>query len=109
MEQKFRQIRKLVKSILTADIKSRCSDKWLYTKFLEMSEIDGLTATEKQQLIYLLRKAHLPKFASVMRVRQKLQAEQPSLSEAVTKKQRRKLEEEYRKEFSKYGKQKAAE
>lgn len=97
-------IRKLVKSILTADIKSRCSDKWLYTKCLEMMQIEGLTASEKQLLIDLIRKARLPKFSSVMRVRQKLQAEQPSLSEAVTKKKRQELEEEYRKEFSKYGK-----
>ena len=105
MELKFAEIKKLVKSILTEDIKSRCSDKWLYTKCLEHLKICGISLSEKEQLIYLLRKAHLPKFATVMRTRQQLQAEQPALTEKLTRQKRRELEEEYRREFSSYGKQ----
>lgn len=105
MEQKIAEIKKLVRSILTADKKSRCSDKWLYTKLLEMSEIEGLTTEEKQTLIDLLRKARLPKFSTVMRARQHLQAREPELSEELTRERRKELEEKYRKEFSSNGEQ----
>ncbi len=101
MEIKFKQIRKLVRSILKDDIKSRCSDKWLYTKYLEMVQIEGLTASEQKMLIYLMRKAHLPNYSTVMRSRQDIQSKEPSLTENVTAKRRRELEEIYRQEFSK--------
>ncbi|MBR1531726.1 MAG: hypothetical protein IJ643_06680 [Eubacterium sp.] len=96
MIKKYRQI---VRSILTADIKSRCSDRWLYTKVLEVCEIDDLTADEKRQLLYLLRKAHLPNYASVMRARQYIQSTEPELSEHLTRERRQELEKEYRREF----------
>lgn len=93
-----------VKNILTEDVKSRCSDKLLYADFIERSEVDGLTSDEKRQLVQLIRKGKLPNYSTVMRSRQYIQASEPELSDSLTARQRKELEEIYRKEFKRYGK-----
>ena len=98
----FKSIKSLVRSILTVDKKSRCSDKWLYTKYIENLNIEGLTGIEKQALISLMRKGKLPSYSSVMRARQYIQSAEPSLTEKVTIKKRRELEELYRQEYGRH-------
>jgi len=103
MQIDFKKISDKVTELLKVDIKCRCSDMWLYTKYLEISNINGITGEEKANMIDLMRKAELPNYSSIMRARQAIQSKEPSLSEKITRKHRRELQNLYREEYSNYG------
>lgn len=94
----FKGISAKVKAILRNDEYARSSDLYLWSSVIENSKVETLTSYEKDTLTYLLRKGEksLPNFASVMRSRQKDQAENPELYAPRVRKSRAKLEKEFK-------------
>lgn len=99
MEKEFKQVRKLVKSILTDYPQTRNSDTALYIKIV--SQINPQANDRPFAMVMSsLEELGLPCFETVRRTRQKLQAEFPEL-QACDEVQdfRTEREEEFRKEF----------
>ena len=99
MAKEFKQVKKIVESILTDYPQTRNSDNLLY---LTVIETIGKGNIEKpiSEILLNLEELGLPCFETVRRTRQKLQAENPKL-QACDKVYdfRCEREEEYRKEF----------
>lgn len=100
----FQNISAKVKAILKNDVQAQRSDLYLWSCIIERSECRTLTAYEKGTLVYLLRKGDsekdgLPNYASVMRSRQKAQADNPELANGRVKLKRAELEKKFRDYF----------
>ena len=99
MKKEFKQVKNVVKTILTEYTQTRNSDNLLY---LIVIETIGKGNIEKpiSEILLNLEELGLPCFETVRRTRQKLQAENPDLQACdIVQDFRTAREEEFRKEF----------
>lgn len=93
-----KEIQKIVHKILTEDEKARCDDIYLTARVLEY-----FNASDRNgQLIKRLDNWHrdgLPNIHTVIRARQKIQADHPELVNKKTYKARKAAERQYREEY----------
>lgn len=99
MKKEFKQVKHIVKTILTEYPQTRNSDNLLYLTVIETIGKGNIDKPISEVLLNL-EELGLPCFETVRRTRQKLQAELPEL-QACDKvyDYRCEREEEYRKEF----------
>ena len=99
MKKEFKQVKNVVKTILTEYPQTRNSDNLLY---LTVIETIGKGNVEKpiSEILLNLEELGLPCFETVRRTRQKLQVEFPELQACdIVQDFRAEREEEFRKEF----------